>query len=232
VPFVRVSRDKRGYEQISLFHIGGRRGKPSRPKLLYVFRTPPGVKVGREPFDETVRQAIESQNPGVLFDWKKLSNIPVPAPDVEYWRERRRAEKAAKQARRAEELAEAGVDADEGRAVAGPEQPQEESDGDRQMPDDEGVIETGTDAGGSGRFEPGLADGEGGTASVTDVVPPVAAEMRPKKRRRRRRHRGARGVAQGEGVAAQPSTSSQGSPVQPDIPAESSKLPEDGPKEA
>ena len=103
VPFVRVTRDKRGYEHICLMRASGRRGKGGAPRILYVFRTPPGVKVGREPFDETARRTIEEQNPGVFFDWKKLSVIAPPAPDVEYWRERRRAEKAAKQALRAEE---------------------------------------------------------------------------------------------------------------------------------
>jgi hypothetical protein len=58
------------------------------------------VKIGREPFDASIRRDLEAQNPGVVFDWAKLSIIPIPAPDVEYWRERRRAEKAAKQARR------------------------------------------------------------------------------------------------------------------------------------
>src|SRR5262245_28625642 len=88
-------------------HASGRRGKPSKPRILYWFRTPPGVKVGREPFDEIVRRTIEAQNPGVAFDWKKLSVIPQAPVDVEYWRERRRNERAAKQARRAEQAADA-----------------------------------------------------------------------------------------------------------------------------
>jgi len=109
VPFVRCTRDKRGYEHIYLMHASaGRRGKPSKPRILYWFRTPPGVKVGREPFDESVRRTLEAQNPGVVFDWKKLSVIPQAPVDVEYWREKRRAERAAKQARRAEEAAEPG----------------------------------------------------------------------------------------------------------------------------
>lgn len=103
VAFVRVVRDKRGYEQIFLMRASGQRGKGGSPRALYVFRTPPGVKVGREPFDDSVRRMLEEQNPGVQFDWKKLSIILPPPPDVEYWRERRRAEKAAKLARRAEE---------------------------------------------------------------------------------------------------------------------------------
>lgn len=103
MPFVRFSRDKRGYEHIYLVHTATRRGKPTRPRLLYWFRTPPGVMVGREPFDPAVRRALETQNPGVAFDWDKLVKMAVPPPDVEPWRERRRAERAARQARLSEE---------------------------------------------------------------------------------------------------------------------------------
>ena len=102
MPFVRVSRDKRGYEHIYLLEVSSRR--PSRPRILYWFRTPPGVRVGREPFDEPVRRALEAQNPDVTFDWKKLASDTLqPAPDVENWRERRRAEREAKRARAGDE---------------------------------------------------------------------------------------------------------------------------------
>lgn len=103
MPSVRVSRDKRGYAHIYLVHAATRRGKPSRPRILYWFRTPPGVIVGREPFDPAVRRALEAQNPEVTFDWDRLVKMTAPPPDVEPWRERRRAERAAKQARLAEE---------------------------------------------------------------------------------------------------------------------------------
>jgi hypothetical protein len=104
VPFVRVSRDKRGYEHIYLFDTPARRAGHAR--VLYWYRTPPDVKVGREPFDADVRRRLEEQNPGVHFDWDRLSVIPAPPPDVEHWRERRRLERAAKQARRAAQLEE------------------------------------------------------------------------------------------------------------------------------
>jgi hypothetical protein len=70
---------------------------------LYWFRTPPGVRVGRLPFDADVQRAIEAQNPGITFDWKRLLATPIPPPsvDVERWRERRRVERAEKAARRA-----------------------------------------------------------------------------------------------------------------------------------
>jgi hypothetical protein len=107
VAFLRFSRDKRGYENIYLVETQSRRGKPSRQRVLYWYRTPPGVRVGRPPFDEEARRRIEAQNPGVIFDWPAIVATPIPpVTENEQWRERRRAERAAKQAHRAEEEAE------------------------------------------------------------------------------------------------------------------------------
>src|SRR5262245_10837044 len=100
--FLRFTRDKRGYEQFSLVEsTTNRRGK-LRSRLLYWYRTPPNIKVGREPFDDAVRRALETQNPGVQFDWRKIVETPIPSAETERWRERRRAEKAEKASRRAE----------------------------------------------------------------------------------------------------------------------------------
>lgn len=99
--FLRFHRDKRGYEHFYLVEsTTNRRGK-SRARVLYWFRTPPNVKVGREPFDENVRRALEAQNPTVTFDWQKISETPIPSADAEHWRERRRLERAARSARHA-----------------------------------------------------------------------------------------------------------------------------------
>jgi hypothetical protein len=107
VPFVRFSRDSRGYEHTYLVQESGGRGRPSRVRVLYWFRTPPGIKVGRQAFDEEARQKIESRNPGVSFDWDAIVSTSMPPiPEVEHWRERRRAERAAKVARHAEEAEE------------------------------------------------------------------------------------------------------------------------------
>jgi len=98
--FFRFSRDKRGYEHFYLVEpTTNRRGK-SRPRVLYWFRTPPNVKIGREPFDDEVRRALEAQNPNVAFDWRKILETPIPSADVEKWRERRRVERVARQAAR------------------------------------------------------------------------------------------------------------------------------------
>ncbi len=108
MPFLRFSRDKRGYEHTYLVQTTNRRGKPIRPRVLYWYRTPPGVRVGRPPFDAEVRQTLEAQNPGVVFDWASIADTPFPPQEVvEPWRERRRLERAARQARREEESPEA-----------------------------------------------------------------------------------------------------------------------------
>jgi ribonuclease E len=86
------------------------RGRGEEPRVLYWFRTPPGVKVGREPFDEATRRALEANYPQLTFDWRKLGNIPTPPPDPRMWRERRKAEREAKKARAAEEAADAAPD--------------------------------------------------------------------------------------------------------------------------
>ena len=113
MPFLRFSRDKRGYEHTYLVQATNRRGKAVRPRVLYWYRTPPGVRLGRVPFDEEVRRALEAQNPGIAFDWTALANTPFPSQEPEFWRERRRAEKAAKQALREEEESGADVEPDE-----------------------------------------------------------------------------------------------------------------------
>lgn len=106
MPFLKFLRDKRGYEYFSLVEpTSGRHGK-SHARVLFWFRTPPQVRVGREPFTEEVRRAIETQNPGVRFDWARLMATPIPIADAEHWRERRRAEHAARQVRRASDEAE------------------------------------------------------------------------------------------------------------------------------
>src|SRR5262245_25045815 len=97
--FLRFTRDKRGYEHFYLLQPSHRGKTPAR--VLYWFRTPPNVKVGREPFDERVRHELEAQNPDVTFDWRKILETPIPSADAEKWRERRRAERAAKALRKA-----------------------------------------------------------------------------------------------------------------------------------
>ena len=98
---LRFSRDRRGYEHFYLVQPSDRRGK-SRDRILYWFRTPPNVRVGREPFDLVIRHTLESQYPEVSFDWKKFVDTPIPRAEPDAWRERRDATRAARAAARAE----------------------------------------------------------------------------------------------------------------------------------
>ena len=53
------------------------RGRGKR--LLYWFRTPPGVRVGRAPIDETAIRLLEQHNPDVEFDWTRILKAPPSA---------------------------------------------------------------------------------------------------------------------------------------------------------
>jgi hypothetical protein len=68
VPFLRVIRDKRGYETTYLMH-WYREGSRQRSRILYVFRTPGGVRVGREALEPEILKQIEREYPEIDFDW-------------------------------------------------------------------------------------------------------------------------------------------------------------------
>jgi hypothetical protein len=49
-------------------------------RVLYWFRTPPGVRVGGMPLDEETRRLIETRHPEIRFDWHQiLSGRPSAA---------------------------------------------------------------------------------------------------------------------------------------------------------
>jgi hypothetical protein len=87
LPFLRFARDKRGYETTSLVHaFRGRQGR-TRQKVLYWFRTPPNVKVGRPALDQEAIRWIEEHNPDIEFDWPKiLEATPQPAAPTDHQR--------------------------------------------------------------------------------------------------------------------------------------------------
>jgi hypothetical protein len=106
--FLKFSRDKRGYEHFYLVQPSNR-GK-GRPRVLYWFRTPPNVRVGRSPFDPAIRRELEAQNPDVAFDWEAIVHTPIPPViEPERWRERRRVERTlrAAEAEEADSIADA-----------------------------------------------------------------------------------------------------------------------------
>src|SRR5262245_1987058 len=49
-----------------------REGHRQRSRILYVFRSPGGVRVGRGALDPDVLREIEAQYPEIAFDWKDV----------------------------------------------------------------------------------------------------------------------------------------------------------------
>lgn len=190
--FLKFSRDKRGYENYYLFEPprGGRdhiHGGKGRPRLLFWFRTPPQVKVGRTPFSDDVRTLVEAQNPGVSFDWARIVATPIPSAEVDHWRERRRVEKAAKRAAREAEAEDTPVTEE---AVA--DRPEAE-------PVADAVASVASTAGAA-------ADADGETPTEPQA-PASDVQGNPSQghRRRRRRGRGRRG-GQGQPPTSAPPT--------------------------
>lgn len=71
MPFLRFSRDRRGYETTALMHAFREHGR-AQPRILYWFRSPAAVKVGRPAIDEHAIRLIEEHHPDLTFDWSKI----------------------------------------------------------------------------------------------------------------------------------------------------------------
>jgi hypothetical protein len=87
VPFLQFTRDRRGYENTYLRHLVRRRGK-TRPVILYWFRSPPNVRVGRTALDEAAMRAIEDTHPDLEFNWQALlaSQVALSSEIRQDWR--------------------------------------------------------------------------------------------------------------------------------------------------
>lgn len=151
-------------------HTPTRRGKPGRSQVLYWYRTPPGVRVGRKPFSEDVQRMLEAQNPGITFDWPAIINTPMPPPDMtEFWREKRRAAKAAKEERRAQEAADVEDDVAE---------PAQSAAAETDVVDEAGALDDDPDA--------AAGDDESTSESVNTADSEGGDDSAARKRRRRR----------------------------------------------
>lgn len=81
MPFLRLTRDQRGYEYTFLLHAP----QPGdRPRVLYWYRSAPGVRVGRTALDEDAIRTIEERHPDIEFDWPQiLEEGNAMPPEVE-----------------------------------------------------------------------------------------------------------------------------------------------------
>jgi hypothetical protein len=67
--------------------------------VLYWFRTPPYIKVGRTALDAETRQQLEELYPDITFDWNRILREP-PQPLPEREAVRRKEQRDAREARR------------------------------------------------------------------------------------------------------------------------------------
>jgi hypothetical protein len=50
----------------------------ARARVLYLFRSPPNLQIGRKSMDAEVREALEHTHPDLTFDWEGLLREPMP----------------------------------------------------------------------------------------------------------------------------------------------------------
>lgn len=74
MPFIRHMRDKRGFDSLYVMHAYRPTPQdPHRTRVLYMFRSPSHVGVGRQPLDAEVMEALEHTHPDLSFDWQALT---------------------------------------------------------------------------------------------------------------------------------------------------------------
>jgi len=77
VPYLRLTADRRGVENTFLLHVAA---PGERPKILYWYRTVPGVKVGRPALDDAAMRSLEDQYPDIDFDWPYILDMGAMTP--------------------------------------------------------------------------------------------------------------------------------------------------------
>jgi len=75
-----LTRDRRGFEHTFLLHADA---PGLTPRVLYWYRTAPGVLIGRPALDEEAIRAIEEQHPHIEFDWPAILALREAMPPEE-----------------------------------------------------------------------------------------------------------------------------------------------------
>jgi hypothetical protein len=113
MPHLKFTRDRRGYENTFLVHASRGRGRGGS-QVLYWFRSPPHVKVGRAAIDEDAIRELQAQYPDIDFDWDRILEAKPPAPEPdEQSRGRGRFRERRRDPQRVRDQREAPVDPEE-----------------------------------------------------------------------------------------------------------------------
>ncbi len=190
MPFLRFSRDKRGYANTYLCHTFRGDGIV-RMRVLYWFRTPPDIAVGRPALDDEAIRDIEASNPHLTFDWEEILKAKPPAVAPDHGSQERRERRSRRRGR--------GATAGSAGATAGAAAAPERSS-----------AEAGPAAGAIAA--PGSEPGAG-EPPVTPDETTGAPVARPVRRRRRRRGRGGGG---GDERSAPAAVATPAPPAEPD----------------
>ncbi len=95
MPYLRLTADRRGFENTFLLHVAA---PGEAPRVLYWYRTAPGLRIGRPALDDAAMRMLEAQYPDIDFDWPyildmgTMTPVEVEAPIPPRRRKPRRAE--------------------------------------------------------------------------------------------------------------------------------------------
>jgi hypothetical protein len=77
VPYLRLTADRRGFENTFLLHVPA---PGERPRVLYWYRTAPGLRIGRPALDDGAMRTLEAQFPDIDFDWPYILDMSAMTP--------------------------------------------------------------------------------------------------------------------------------------------------------
>ncbi len=77
MPYLRLTADWRGFENTFLLHVAT---PGEAPRVLYWYRTAPGLRIGRPALDDAAMRSLEAQYPDIDFDWGYILDMGTMTP--------------------------------------------------------------------------------------------------------------------------------------------------------
>lgn len=77
MPYLRLTADRRGFESTFLLHVAA---PGEAPRILYWYRTAPGLRIGRPALDDAAMRTLEDQYPDIDFDWRDILDMGAMTP--------------------------------------------------------------------------------------------------------------------------------------------------------
>ena len=77
MPYLRLTADRRGFENTFLLHVAA---PGEAPRVLYWYRTAPGLRIGRPALDDGAMRMLEDQYPDIDFDWPYILDMGTMTP--------------------------------------------------------------------------------------------------------------------------------------------------------